>query len=46
MLLSWMSLFTKFTTIRMAMTGEGFFDGAKAVKDLMVRNARDAYTVW
>jgi len=45
-LLSWMETFTKFSTIRMALTGESFFDAAKGVRDLLVRNARDAYTVW
>jgi len=46
LLLSWMETFTKFSTIRMALTGESFFDAARGVRDLLVRNARDAYTVW
>uniref|UniRef100_A0A6U1HQ90 Choline transporter-like protein n=1 Tax=Tetraselmis chuii TaxID=63592 RepID=A0A6U1HQ90_9CHLO len=45
-LLSWMSLFTKFSTIRMAITGDSFFDSAKGVMDLLKRNGRDAFTVW
>jgi len=46
MLLSWLSLFTKFSTIRMAITGESFFDSAKGVIDLLKRNGRNAFTVW
>jgi hypothetical protein len=41
-----MSLFTKFSTIRMAITGDSFFDSAKGVMDLLKRNGRDAFTVW
>ena len=41
-----METFTKFSTIRMAMTGEGFFDAAHGIRDLLVRNARNAFTVW
>lgn len=45
-LLSMMSLFTKFSVIRMAISGEGFFAAAGEVRDLLLRNAHDAYTVW
>lgn len=37
---------TKFATIRAAMTGDHFWEAAVGAKDLLLRNALDAFVVW
>lgn len=37
---------TKFATIRAAMTGDNFWEAAQGAKDLLLRNALDAFVVW
>lgn len=37
---------TKFATVRMAMTGQRFFDAGRSVVDLLARNAMDTLGVW
>lgn len=40
------SQLSKFATVRAALTGDAFFDAARAVTDLLARNFLDAYAVW
>jgi len=37
---------TKFATVRMAMTGQRFFDAGRSVVELLARNAMDTLGVW
>lgn len=44
--LSLVEFLTRFTTVRAAITGEGFIDAAHGSLNLMRRNALDAFGVW
>ena len=41
-----LKLMTRFATVRIAATGEAFFDGARQVISLLSRNALNTYAVW